>query len=119
MIDFIKKPKNPIESIDKILLFINNKVKIPSEYYTFDLENDFPISYSSNKSEFIYYLSASLKPEINFLETDQNNGYRLTLNGWKKLDEIHNKIIDSKKAFVAMSFDNQMDSYYFNGIKKP
>jgi nucleoside 2-deoxyribosyltransferase len=118
MIDYIKKPKNPIESIDKIILFINSKVKTPYEYYTFELKYDYSIVFARNEQEFKYYLLSSLKPEINFLESNQNNGYRLSLNGWKRLDDIQNKIIDSKKAFVAMWFDDGMDNYYINGIKK-
>jgi nucleoside 2-deoxyribosyltransferase len=118
MIDFIKKPKNPIESIDKIILFINKKVKTPSEYYPFDLKNDYSIAYARNEQEFKYYLLSSLKPDINFLESNQNNGYRLTLNGWKRLEVIQNRITDSRKAFVAMWFDDKMLDIFKDYISK-
>jgi nucleoside 2-deoxyribosyltransferase len=42
----------------------------------------------------------------------------LTLRGLEIIENLQNYSIDSKQAFVAMWFDQQMDDHYKDGIKK-
>jgi len=42
----------------------------------------------------------------------------LTLRSWEIIENLQNSVIDSKQAFAAMWFDQQMDGYYKDGIKK-
>jgi len=42
----------------------------------------------------------------------------LTSRSWEIIENLQNSAIDSKQAFVAMWFDESMDSYYNDGIKK-
>ena len=42
----------------------------------------------------------------------------LTSKSWEIIENLQNSAIDSKQAFVAMWFDESMDDYYKDGIKK-
>ena len=42
----------------------------------------------------------------------------LTSQSWEIIENLQNSAIDSKQAFVAMWFDESMDDYYKDGIKK-
>ena len=85
LLDSTTLPKGPVEAIDRILLFIYNSTKSISDYVKLT-PIDYPIAYAKNMKDFILYLQYAIK--LNYLEKLGSSEYRLTLEGWKRIDEI-------------------------------
>jgi len=105
----------PIESMDRILLYFDKKVKNFSQGIHFDASTDYPIAFAKDKNEFSFFLT-KLK-EIGYFETISGSQLRLTIDGYKRLFEIKKDKIDSSQAFVAMWFAKEMEEPWENGFK--
>jgi nucleoside 2-deoxyribosyltransferase len=116
LIESANLPKNPIETIERILLFVYEKMdyKSISETVQISIEKDFPIFYLKNKTDFEYYLNEMKMQDIII---GDNQGLKITLNGWKKIEELNKLKTDSDQAFVAMRFHESMSNAYKLGIE--
>lgn len=121
-INFSNKPSDISDSIDRILLHIYNSNNAYNDYLFINWQ-EYPIAYAKNYKEFLYLLSKCV--EFKYLEskgingTDFNNkDYRLTIKGIKRCEKLKKGGMNSKKVFVAMWFDDKMDSAYIDGIKR-
>lgn len=115
IIDSANLPKNPFETIERILLYIFYKMDYKSiiETISISIEKDFPIFYLRSGAELDSYLIEMKR--LDFISGD-NGHLKITLNGWKKVDEINKYKPDSDQAFIAMSFHESLKSVYDNGI---
>jgi nucleoside 2-deoxyribosyltransferase len=50
--------------------------------------------------------------------TKEMGAFFLTIKFWEIVENLQRKEVDNKRAFVAMWFDESMNEYYKNGIKK-
>lgn len=112
-------PLSPLEIFDEVLINISCLVRHPSE------------NISITKNESWYFYSFDFTSCLNLLRQLENLGYiqfhsksltsaiiSIEINGWRKLSELKKSFgTDRKQAFVAMWFDETMDSFYRNGIK--
>ena len=120
VIDSASIPNSPIEKMDRILLYIQNKTSYAGEIVEINLDNDYPIAFAKNQDEMYFYLK-EMCDKLDWLESSSTLGalkYRLTVDGWKRIEEISKEKRDSSQAFVAMWFDNEMDDSWNNGFKK-
>lgn len=110
-------PVDPLEAIDRLLLYIYRHTGSAEEYVPLNLERDFPVAYATNSSEFRFLLTKSI--ELGYLEAegDTDGEYRLTLNGWRRIRDLRRDEQDSRQAFVAMWFDESMQFAFWDGIK--
>lgn len=111
----------PSEQVDNIIMFLGNECKIYGK----------TILHISNSPDLdrlmIEACIADIKTANIFIDTLINDKYlekpeittlTLTLQGWKKYEELIKTNIDSKKAFMAMQFDKiQID--FVNKYLKP
>ena len=114
-------PKNPLEAIDLIILFVFKSMEKANSYVFISHDAGYPIAFAKDKSEFCYYLDLAQK--LKYLEVKKEEDgrifkYRLGLKGWEHVDELRKKEVISNKAFVAMWFDKSMDEPWENGFKK-
>ncbi len=107
-------PKNPLECIDRILLYIMNKTTSADEVVQFK-ETDYPIAYAKNYSAFLYLFQKAIG--LGYLENLSGPNLRLDLAGWKHLTEISQKELRPNQAFVAMWFHNDLNEVWDNGLK--
>jgi nucleoside 2-deoxyribosyltransferase len=116
LIDSVVVPKNPLESIDRILLYILRKINSADEGIELQ-QTDRSIAYAKNPNEFSYFLWKAR--ELNYLEEHPSNKgkYRLTLNGWKHLAELPQNENRPRQAFVAMWFHEDLDALWQDGFK--
>ena len=117
LIESARIPEDPLEAIDKIILYIYKKSinKTCNSYITIT-ENDYPIVYAKNQDEFSYYLTNAV--DLNFIERHQNNEYRLTIpQGWLHVDELKKTTQLSNQAFVAMWFDSSLNEIWEMAFK--
>jgi hypothetical protein len=112
--DSVVVPKNPLDSIDRILLYVMNKTKSASEVIQFK-ETDYPIAYAKNYDEFLYLFQKA--KALGYLEDFSGPNLRLDLKGWKHLSEISQKELKPNQAFVAMWFHNDLNEVWENGLK--
>lgn len=115
IIESANLPKNPFETIERILLYVFSKMdyKGITETTNISIDKDFPIFYLKNRTELDSYL-IEMKM-LNYLVGD-NNSLKITLNGWKKIEELNKFRPDSDQAFVAMRFHESLKRAFDLGI---
>lgn len=101
--DSVVIPQNPLESIDRILLYLMNRKNSANEMLKFK-STDYPIAYARNNDEFSFFLNKSVI--MGYVEGSFQHGFRLDSIGWKHLAEISLKEFRPNQAFVAMWFNN-------------
>lgn len=106
---------DPLERVDRILLYIFKRLKNPADEVPFDVKKDYPIAYASDPNEFAHYLSLASK--LGLIEYSKTS-IQPTINGWQHFKELKRTRAFSDQAFVAMWFDDQMDEVWKNGFKK-
>jgi hypothetical protein len=112
-------PADPIESIERLLLYICNESNTAGGEVQIIPENDYPIIFAKNAAE-LSFLCEQAK-SIGWIEHVANyNGVRLKLDGWKKVAELksQNKNI-GHFAFMAMEYDNQEQDEIFKDYLLP
>ena len=105
---------DPFSKIDLLLghvLRLGGRVDKPA---MFNSNHDFPLIFAEDNQEFSFYLKKGI--DIGLLE-NAGTGYRLTLEGWKRLRELYKPSSQSEQAFVAMWFDKSLDKAWENGLK--
>ena len=109
-------PKNPLQSIDRILLHVLRKIKSADDGVEFK-QTDRSIAYARNASEFEYLLWQAR--ELGYLEKHPQGQSRdrLTLTGWKYLANLPHQEIKPSQAFVAMWFHENLEDAWENGLK--
>jgi hypothetical protein len=112
-------PTNPLEGIDKILLWLSQNIKSQDEKLAINNSVDYPQFYSRKGSELGFWLN---KADELGLITKLNSGasfkYRMDLGGWKRLKELKSTEGKySKSVFVAKSFDATLRSSFDDGIQ--
>lgn len=116
LISSVIPPDGPLDSIDRILIYIHDTTSSADEYVALDLDYDYPLAFAKNVSEFHYLLSKAI--ELSLLEKITGKPhYRLTLNGWQRIAELRQQQIKSDQAFVAMWFDKSVDVAWVEGFK--
>ena len=115
LLDSVVIPQTPIEKIDRLLLYISKKTKL------FDIGIEykptmFPITYAKNEREFTYFYQNAEK--LGYIDSEGSDGYiRLSIEGWKRVDELSQVESKSNQAFVAMWFNSELNAVWENGIK--
>ena len=119
-------PQGVQEILNRILAYISEKASYPSDKILIDKDSICPLFYCKNVKEVTAYLT-HLKDSnlvdfsgLMFYKKIDAEGYQLelTVEGWQKVEEQAKPNIESKQAFVAMRFNDEMKSVYIEGIKK-
>jgi len=115
--------KIPLETIDDMLDYTSQNADSITDWITFS-EKDVPRFILKDTKELYEYLLQiekmgywELKKYEPKKESIWKREVRLTIEGWKKIDDLRRLKIDSNQAFVAMWFKDSMDQYYREGIK--
>jgi len=118
LLDTIKIPSNPRESINLLLKHISNKLKNPADTLKITPFYDFPLLFAEGPSEFEYYLNQAQK--LNYVEFDDTyKGYRLTIEGRRYLEELSKEeLADSKKRILVFISYSTKDKETVGKIKR-
>ena len=124
----------PLEKQLKLLESIELKTHYPGHKVYINYEFDISLAWAKNKEEFVFYLKALLERGlIGDNESTSNTSSQNSLNmldyalgikpfitakGWEYLEAKASNNTDKVQVFVAMSFDNELNSVYENVIKK-
>lgn len=77
-----------------------------------------PLAWATNDEEFMFHLK-SLR-DRNLIEGHDTTGgsyATITHEGWEYLDKHRSDLEEKRQAFVAMSFNPELNSVYLNAIK--
>lgn len=111
-------PKTVLDKALLLLRYIAHKSSYPGSMVKIITQEDYPICFCKNGSEFLFYIKC-LK-EIGDIEgdicMDGSGRLFLTAEGWRKIESMARPNLESKQAFVAMWFDESMDEIFKNGI---
>ena len=108
-------PDGPLESMDRILLYVAVKLRSSDEFCALASE-DYPIAFAKHSEEFDYFLLNLM--ERRYIESEGLTGnYRLTPDGWERVAELRRNERNSSQAFVAMWFDQTLDSAWNEGFR--
>ncbi len=109
-------PENPIQQIDKFIENFGNLTKNKKgKYRPIDPPNEYPLSYSRDKDDFLFIIQSVIK--LGYLETFDNaplsvgKGVRLSVEGWQKVEELKQKNKESKQVFIACRFHDDHDQF--------
>jgi len=103
----------PPEKLDNLLELMGQMSPALGEYTTFNPDTDYPLLIARNPSEVGFLLMALHK--LGHIDGTHDGSF-LTLDGWKRLEEIRRAGRLSNRAFVAMWFDRSMNDLYDNAI---
>jgi len=116
-----KAPKSILEKASLLLQYIaQNSNEKPSTPVLVRPEIDYSIAFCKDKDEFEFYVNYLTKRELILPKcNDENIEYldvSLTIDGWLEIEKLQKHNLESKQAFVAMWFDQQMDEPFEKGI---
>ena len=107
-------PDGPLEAMDRILLYVSRKAESADEFVPLS-QHHYPIAFAKHAAEFNYFIFSLAKRE--YLELRGGSNYRLTPDGWERVNELLRTERGSSQAFVAMWFDKQLVPIYDEGFK--
>jgi len=109
-------PRTVSEKLNYIITFVSERSDYPGAGLLFEPFKDYPIAYCKNETEFIYYLN-QLRSQG--LAEDSEEWYViLTPKAWSMLDTIIKSKVRSHQCFVAMWFNEELETLYTEGIEK-
>jgi nucleoside 2-deoxyribosyltransferase len=112
-------PRTTQEKMDHIITYIAEKSEYSGHRISFNTIADFSLLYCKSEQEVRFLFNELKRDQLIYLELMRNSStLRLTAEGWQRAEELAKPNIESKQAFVAMWFDDQMTSAYSEGIAK-
>lgn len=111
----------PSEQVDNIIMFIGDECKIYGKTILYianspDLDRLRIKACIKDKKTATIFIDTLINDK--YLEKPETTTLTLTLQGWKKYEELIKTNIDSKKAFMAMQFDSDQIAF-INTYLKP
>ena len=110
-------PRNTQEKMDSILAYIAER-SYPGQEIEIDTKDDYPLFYCKEGEELRFYLQhlSDCLLVVYHGTLNGTGGLRLAAEGWRRVEEQGKPNIESKQAFVAMWFDEELKSAYSEGI---
>jgi nucleoside 2-deoxyribosyltransferase len=116
LISSARPPRNPVEAIDRLLLYLADQLESPSTSLRVYPNTAYPVVYARNADELSYYLMQAER--LGYTMNGQFEGQiRLDMDGWQRIDELRRTGVMSDQAFVAMWFDPEVSDAWTHGIK--
>ena len=107
---------DPIDRVNRILLFIFKKLRRPSDELEFDFQADYPIAQAEDFEEFMHYIT--LASDLGYIEYTSTSSLRPTIQGWQYYKHLKSIQLSSNQAFVAMWFKSELDDVWEKGFQR-
>lgn len=109
-----RPPSTVFEALDRLLLYIGTKAASFGELLHLS-SNDYPIIFAQNPAELSYLRTHLIG--LGYLKEGSGGNFQLTIGGWQKLEQLREARPSSKRAFVAMWFDQETEQAWKEGFK--
>ncbi|MDP8267603.1 MAG: hypothetical protein P9L97_02630 [Candidatus Tenebribacter davisii] len=130
LLDMVTRPQNPMEQIDRILIFLYKNFKSMTNYITIDPKYDYPLAFATGDKEMASFLKHLFDSKLVNLEGSRdhyshvrrndivhNSNFCLTIEGYEKAQRLQDNKLNMDKVFVAMWFTREMTPVYKNAIE--
>lgn len=110
----IHLPKNIIEKIDNVLLYMSHKTKSFNEAILFDEETSYRLFFCIDNTEFfkiLSYLNSQNYITDKCIARDYLGGYAITEKGVQRISDLLDST-SSDRCFIAMWFNDETSEFY-------
>lgn len=108
----VRPPATLQEGVDRALRLLASRASRYFDRVMLDPDIDYPLVVARDPKQLGEYLNFAMQ-----MEYYENLRSRITLQGWKRIEEIQARHPDSRQAFVAMWFDQELTSAWAEGFK--
>lgn len=115
LVEAADPPHDPLDALDRVLWYLHDRSKRADAWVPVDQATEYPLLFLRGPDEFQYILRKMCHME--WLETDSQGKYRLSLEGWKRLRELAPAKQRGRQAFVAMWFSEETQEVWEDGIR--
>lgn len=107
------------EKARRLLLAIERMTTHPGHIVSLVPRKDYPLAYCRNHTEFHFFVGHLAQQNLLQDFAASSSGYAgcISPQGWTAIERLRRPNIESDKAFVAMWFNEEMDSVYKHAIK--
>lgn len=108
--EMINYPSNTMKKIDAILLNLSRYYPSIGEEFNANSAKERRMFFCENisNSREIKGLCSFLL-ELNYFQEKRPDVYTISVNGWKRIDELLTQELEIKQGFIAMSFDEEAE----------
>lgn len=115
-------PKHPVEQADRLLVNLAYKSSEPGVWTSLTSRGHRALAFAKATDAFMAWLdfleSEELIEYTGEREDEPNDlGFRLTLDGWRRVRELRTQGADSDIGFVAMDFGKDFEDLWTEGIE--
>lgn len=117
-LDYIENtrfPGNPLELVDELLKELKRRNPDIGGVIPINATNEYPSIPVKSADQF--HKISQYARDLGYIVSPTDQQMEITLEGWKRLDNLTRIGIDSNKVFVAMWFDSSMADAWENGLK--
>ena len=115
-VDELKERGRPsvslFQSVDDVLLYLADRASRHFEVITFHPSHDYPLLGHASEAGMQDALNAAR--DLGYLD---QRGTSITVDGWRRVEELQRLQPESRKAFVAMWFASEMNDAWERGFK--
>jgi nucleoside 2-deoxyribosyltransferase len=115
LLSSVSQPRDPLEAIDKLVLYVFRKADYAGQAVELRPNRDRSVVYASSGEEFEYLRGQA--EGLGLLDATSETTWRLTLEGWRRVRSLREKVRQSDQAFVAMWFGDEMQNAWADGLK--
>lgn len=112
-------PRGVVEKSNFLLQYLAKEAEYqPSKVTVIEPLWDFPIAFCKDRGELDFYISHLADSGLveDLQRTARSYGLKITFKGWEKIEQMARPNLESKQAFVAMWFSDEVEDAFIKGI---
>jgi len=111
-------PRGVVEKSNLLLQYLAKETEYPNKVAVIEPLWDFPIAFCKDRSELDFYISHLADSGLvkHVQSTARSYGLKITFKGWEKIEQLARPNPESKQAFVAMWFSDEVEDAFSKGI---
>ena len=114
IIDSAPRARSLMDGVDRLLLVLGDRAASYMARIKVDKERDYPLLLAHGPQGMNELMIVAI--QLGLVET-QTNELKITIEGWKRIDDLRQSRPNSRRAFVAMWFDNTLDDAWLHGFQ--
>jgi hypothetical protein len=117
----LKRPHpSPAEQADILVLWLGEKAKGYAEHLTLDPAKDLSLIGAETIKGFVWIVHNAIESDlVEGSITNTSMILRLSFKGWEYYQELKKGAVESRKAFMAMQYGDEMLNKIFEDVFKP
>lgn len=115
-----RAPRGVVGKCDLLLRYLVKESEKPSDIVVIEPLWDYPIAFCKDRDELDLYINQLVDSGLvkHVQSTARSYGLKITFKGWEKIEQMARPNLESKQAFVAMWFDDEVKEAFNKGMLK-